>query len=373
MYASERETDVVYGDYVRSDMSSVRLRHISGSEYAACPKKNKSKVSLFFGKAGIAFIVGLIFALAGWKYCADLFIAGDPDKWESLLIFGFVGLFVSVIPLGAVLLDLDKLVTRESLVVAGEIIDAKVTRGYRSGTTAIYTIALHAGREIVTVKDTQTITPGSTVLIIKSHGGKFFMMPIPRDAADLVTAPPDHSIEIQSAGRFTADDLRDYRKMAVGAVEKHFLTKYELMEVPVKYRACRPLSRGLVTVCWLIFPAISAVMLGFIVHYTKTRNVEVAFPLIGGFLCEMILEWVLTTAAFERPLKGGRSYCVECVIINRTKLSGRGFVSIVLPKTKQFADNAEVDPALYDTLPMNVPVKMYFDMKSGVAKYVCPI
>ncbi|MBO4867026.1 MAG: hypothetical protein J5582_10790 [Ruminococcus sp.] len=363
-----------YSNYKRSDKGQLRFRPITGYEYESIPNNFKSKLRMFMGKGGLGLLFTAFFVLGSIKYTADQFISGDKDRYISLMIFGSVDLFMLVIFAMITAFHLDKLVRRDSLAAAGEVLEVNVVRRGRGGIMyADHTIAVHATREIVVIRYYKPFYAGTTVLIVKSPKMNFNLVPISRDAADMNYIGSDYSAEISEHSIVNIGDLSEYQKIPFTAVRKHYLDREEFLAIPKKYRSVRPFSRGLTSGSWVVFTAITAFMCVLLAKFIQARDIEKAFPMFGGVLCIMIIELLLTKEVFRTPLKLGRTYSIDCVVIRKEKFSGQCIVSIILPESKQYVDNIRIDPMVFDSIETNTNVRLYFNMKYADAKFVSGI
>lgn len=363
-----------YSDYNHVGIEHINLRNITGDEFDAIDKRYRSKHLVFTTKPGIALLLSLLFTISSLKYCADLFLNGEKEPYIPLMIFGSVDLFAMVFSVLAVRARLDRMVTPDSLVAAGEVLESKVVRGPKNSIRyADHTIAFHSTREIVTFRYYKPIYAGTTVLIVKSPKMTFHLIPISADEVEMNYSGKDHSAEISERSIVNIGDLSEYSKTPFTAVRKHYLSRDEFLDIPKKYRSVSPFSRGLASGSWVFFTLITIIMCGLLAKFIGAHDMGKAFPLSGGIFCVMIIEIFLTGEVFRTPLKLGRTYSIDCVVIRKEKFSGQCIVSIILPDTKQYVDNIRVDPMIFDSIVTNTNVRLYFHMKYTDAKYISEI
>ena len=62
-------------------------------------------------------------------------------------------------------------------------------------------------------------------------------------------------------------------------------------------------------------------------------------------------------------------YYFDCVVIRKSRDSGLGLISAIIPEKKQYIEILKTDPELYDSLPVNEPVRLYYNTNYPNARY----
>ena len=364
----------MYKDYQKTDAENLCLREITEEEYSALDDSCKSRLRLFFTLPGLA-LIGCS-ALAGYMLIEAVGMIARHEKngWMGLFISVMVGMFVIILSVAALMRKMDRLVTRRSLVLAGEVVGMKLIRGHRHSVTgAEHAVAVHGSRQIVWITDDPPIEAGNTVLIVKSPGLAYHLFRISPGAAEFSRTAGDWSAEIRTAGEIPDDDYSRYSKVSFNAAWKYPFSESEYYAIPPSYRVPNPFTHGFVSVFWVIFSLITAALAGGLIYSRITHNSDMFVVMVICLCCDLFIEWLLTKYVLRVKLPKNMTYCVECVPIKKTKSAGHCIISAVIPEKKQYIDYIEVDHSLYDRLGTNEPVRLYFLVTFPVAQYAARV
>ena len=375
-YRNKEDTSIpeMYRDFTPVDCERLFLRDITDKEYSSVESLYKDKFRLFFTAPGIALIFFLLFFGGGVLHSLGTIAKHESDGWMMLFIFSMAGLLMCVTSYLAVIAKTDKFVSKNALVTAGIVVKISIIRGSRGGVAGAYhVIALPGSRQLVTIKDNPPIPEGCTVLIVRSQRKLYHVYAVPSWAADLDRAPEGYSYEIASAANIPGDDYLTYDKVSLSQTRPRRLSDYEYKEIPARYRTVSILGHGATSVCWVFFALLSIGLLLGAIHSFKTHNTEALIITLVGFFCSMIIDLIISPEIFRQQLPKGMTSCVECIPIKKSKIMGRCLISAVFPENRQYVDNIEVDPAQYDSIYENVPVKLYFSSNLNIIKYVSSV
>ena len=368
----ERDTTrAFYCKYSQVGKEQLCLRRIKDTEFRAVPENNKSKMSLMFkSRLGVFFIIVVIVSVWNMSYCFKNIMTHEKDAWMMLLIFSMCDLLFLVFSGVGTFARMDEIVTEDSLVLAGEVTEVHLNRGSKGAViSADHYIAIHGSEQMVMIENRNPIMTGSTVLIIKSPKCKYHLIEIPQSCADFDAVGENFGEELSDGTTFTAADLSEYEKITLDKVRKEPLTSPELSSIPYKFRGAAPFSHGSATVCWVIFTVIAIIMLAILHKARVERNAELFFPLLCGFLCEFFIELFITSAVMGKRLSNKMCYYFDCVVIRKNIDVGLGLISVIIPDRKQYIDALHIDRELYDSLPVNEPVRLYYNLNYPNARY----
>lgn len=361
-----------FSDYTPIDTQAMHLRRITDEEYAAVPAKNKSKTAIVCTPAGA--LIALLAIVAVWGEIDTLinFVNNKPRSGVELFIastlFGTFTLFTVIFTL----MKFDRVVTRDTLVNVGQVTRVDVHRGYKGGVYhAYHYIALHGSRQMVRVDDTKEInTSGSTVLIIRSPSCKYYLKQIPNTAVNYSLNEGDHSEEIASISGGSEPDYTDFNKVDIFNADLRKTDPAEFENIPEKYRRARPFGQGVISVIWVMFTAGALLMIYFLIRSYRAHDMMVFAPLMAGFVCELIITLIITSAIFKSPMPAVSAFYTDCIIVSKYTYTGKCMVSILIPDSKQFVESVSVNSSVFKDIPLNVPVRIYFNALLREIEYV---
>ena len=360
-----------YTGYSLTEPDHLHLRSMTDDEYNALPDKCKDKQKLFFTKPGIAFIVCLGFSTWMLISAVSELMNNVPDAGMHVFISAMLALFALSFSGLAVAMQLNRFVSRDSLVTAGEVTQVTIIRGHKNSVVGgDHVIALHGSRQLVTIRDKYPVPTGTTVLIVKMRSLQFCLYEIPSWAVSYDREETDYSAEITSAGVLPVDDYSKYDKVSVFQAQKRAVSDDEYRQIPVKYRSPRPLSYGVLSVVWTITTLATAGLLATMINAKKTGNIERFMVLLVILFCVMILEIFLTSEAFKRQLPRKSTCCIECIPVRKLKYTGNCYISVILPDKRQYIDHIMVEPDTFGIIKESETYKMYFNILLPTIKHV---
>jgi hypothetical protein len=274
------------------------------------------------------------------------------------------------------LLDkLDRIVTRDSLVNAGEVAEIKPAHSSKRGETveAFHTIAVPCFGKLITVLDRPVVYAPTTVLVVRSPSMKYHLLPIPRSSADFTTAAQDLRDEMSGISNLTEYDYHDYTK--AGSFNKmadtHPLSESEFSEIPDKYRKCNIFANKPLGIIWCLITVIIIVLILSIVHLHKIQD-DMFAPMIAGTVPVILLEVLMTNLAFHegRAMRIESGFSSDCIPVKRMTADGKHYIAAIIPEKKLYIEQIQVSPEVYNNVPLNVPVRLYFkDRFAGVIHF----
>lgn len=372
MFTKENiDIPAMYDDYSVTDVRRLNMRRITEREYGAVEGKYKNKTKLLLTRPGIIFAVSLFFVIAGIFTAIGMIRNNESDGWVALFVYAMLGLFIPGISFIALLDKMDRFVSDDAVVSAGEIFRIEIIRGPRNSVAgANHFIAIRGTKEIVMVRDNPPIPEGATVLIVRSPGMKYHIFRVPSYAADLDAVPEGHSYEIESSGDLPTDDYSKYQKVSLSQAGRHRISEHEYAEIPAKYRSSRPLGHGAESVCWAFFVMLAAGMLGGIFYSVKIHYPEALMVTLVGFFCSAVIAIIISPSVLQKQLPREMTMYIECTPIKKTRYAGHCIINAVNIEKKLYIENIEVDPAQFDEISENVPAKLYYSGNINIIKYV---
>lgn len=361
----------IYSGYSHTETEMLRLRRITREEYEAIPLKYRSRAMMLLSLTGLFFAICAVLTLCGLIVSVIDIIYDEKNAVAGLMVSVFVGGSFTAFAGFALSQKLDRLVSPDSLAAAGTVISAEDTSSNRYDPSRYkYRIALPSNQTVVTVRERHFIDKGATVLIIKSPAMQYHLVEIPASAADLTSTAKDYSAEILGGRYSPCYDLSEFDKIELAYAEKHMLSDSEYESIPKAFRSVNPFRRGWVTVFWLAFTLLTLILLAFLIKSGRAHDSLVFFPLMAGFICDMIIELFLTNIALKNPLPRSSTYCIDCIATSKASLTGQGMISAVIPEKKQYISQINIDSACFRSLPTDVPIRLYFSGFLSEAKYV---
>ena len=361
--------------YTKVNTNDVYWRKITEREYESIPNVYKSKARLFMTIPGILLIGEILVFGCGFPSVILSIIRHEQNAWFGLFLFFILLLFFGSLTIYSLQDKLDRIVTRNSLVNAGEIAEIRPSRTGKHGDTvaAYHTIAVPCYKKFITIEERPVIYAPSTVLVIKSPTMKYHLIPIPYSAADFGTAAQNLSDEMSDISLDTGYDLSEFSKAGStdNTVERQPVSDEEYRMIPGRYRRRNPFAKPSIGILWLIITAITIALIILVIHKYKTHD-DMFIPLLGGTLLEFSIQWLVTYAAFGegRPMKGQNAFAVDCIPVKKLPSDGEYFISAVIPEKKLYIERILVSHEIYRDISLNEPVRLYFkDLFSGAVYY----
>lgn len=360
-----RELDQ-FTDYEKISLFEMKTRTITEQEYKSVPFIFKSKLQSLFTPSGILLVIFSILALCNLIYSVYLIITGQPDGWMTLFITSALSLFSISLTLLCYRDRLKQVITKNEQVTAGEVAEMIEDKGSKGTVLGAYHIvALHGSRKIVFVYNKKPFKKGRTVLVVIKSGTKPYLIPVPKEATDYDMNPGESDYrnegavptEYDDCDRTVPTEFDNYERTDVRSVIRS-ITPEEYGEIPEKNRGVHPFKHGYVSVLWVIFTVAAIVMVVFLIKYFRERNAEMFFPLLVGFLCEMIIDLILCAIVFKKDVSQKDSCFLDCVIIKKYIVNGEHYIKAAIPETKQFIDHMKISGYQYENLSQNSHVSL---------------
>jgi len=365
-----------FSDYTPVTPEMIRLHKITDEEYAHVPGFLRSRKRLLISPAGFwaVFLSGLSI-IGELMALHDIILGKEKNAGAYLLIASM--LCFSVVSFSIILmrLRLDRVVSRDAMVSVGQVTKVDVIHGGRGGITAAYHyIALHGSKQMVMINDPKNVVSASnTVLIVKSPASQYRILPLPSEAVDYSLNAGDNSEEIASICSGSKLDYTDYEKTNVMMIIKERVTPQDLEAIPKEIKSPSFFSQGATTFFWVLLSAGALIMIFFLIKSFKAHDMMVFAPLMAGFICEFPLAIWLTCALMKKPLPPAQTFCFDCIIVKAVPFNGKYMASVIVPQNKCFVDGVAVNVTYVKDIPMNIPVRIYFNVFTKDIRYIRPL
>ena len=348
----------------------LRLRTITQTEYDAVPFRYKTTLGLLLCRSGIMLLLAVLFTIATIIGTIVGAMRGE-NVWIAIFVYGAIDLFFISIPLVGVQERLTMRITPDTLVTAGEVKACERVRS-RRGTVlrGIHTVEIPADDVSVTVTQLVPINSGTTVLVAKSTRTAMFLVPIAREAADFGLHPESERVTAHHLDQSGALDLEGYRKTTMPADVLHAVEPELYQTIPAAYRGRRPFGHGWVSGFWVGWTLLTLVMLVLLVRYAMEHRAEVFFPLMMGFLCVGAVELIVSPTVLRVPLPQMKSVYVACVPIGKKQVNGHCYVHAAFPEKKALVEDIEIEPMLFDAVPIGRTVRLYYRTGIPLVQYI---
>lgn len=349
-------------DYTDIKPERMHLHRITPAEYDAVPRKLKSRKALLFCPAGAMLLLTGAFAVGSDISAVKDFINDEPKSGVMLFAALMVSTTLFLAALAAVIMKQDRYIGRDQLVSAGQVTRVEVIRGSRSSISHSYhTIALHGSRKITVIDDRSCLlSTGSTALIVKSRGNKYYLIEVPADVVDYTPEKDDFADEIASAAGGSPLEYSDYEKGKILKAGRHPLDSTELGYIPRNLLRANPFNYGAVSLIWAALTVGAVIMVVYLIKGFRDHNAYVFAPLIAGCLCELPLTLWVTSYVFKPPVAPGQVCFTDCIIVRTGSLLGKQTASLIVPESRLYVDDMTVKSEIVRNIPQNVPVRVYY-------------
>lgn len=349
-----------YHSYERTDISAIVYRRIMPTEYNSLPSSSTSVSGKILSGAGLAVLICVLIAIGSIIYLMT------DEKADAMAAIIYLPLDLAIISFSIfnLYIKLKQLITPESMVVPGEIVDKEVHRGYRTGTSYTYTIALHGAKQLTTYKAVNKNYSIGTHLLIVKYTNQPFIIPVPEYAIDYSSSENNSTQnELSEISRANVCDYTDYQKVSFNEMPRYRMTQEEYISLPKKMRSCSPASRGLASATWFISLIIGAASSAYISHIRKSEQTDsLVVPLFLLILSAgMVL--FLFGMVFGRPLKLNSTTYADGIIIEKSINSGKCYMTVVFPQSRQYVQNIQAPKEYYNKIIANGSARLYFSDK----------
>ena len=370
---NESSLDYYIGQrYTEAPLNSVNFRKITENEYSNVQFKfrntNNYLVLPFFLMVGdiILTICGVV--------CS---IRDAINHVENAALFIFVSFMLGLFGFVFCYIAYDnrkcRKVTRESLVEAGEIVEMRnayySTRGHQL-VRADYIVALHNTRKLVTVHETTQFYCGDTVLVIKSDSSKYRLVKIPENAADFCYYAPDHSAELERMNIPGTYDYSKFRHVHIFETDIKHVTDEDYDNLPSRYKSVNPFDKGIYSILWTVFSGITLILIVLGIKFWLEHNAYF-LPLCAALFCELWIQWLMNRIAFQRPLTKKNTFTVDGIVTKVISDPANNRLTLVMPDKQMFSEGIAFDNLLLTDIPLNVPVRLYFESQMNVLVKCC--
>ncbi len=346
-----------FPDYEEIRAEQIKTRTITEREYQAVHFSYKSKLNSIFTISGLLLI--LFSLVAVWSITLGIcdIVKGEPDAWLYLFICGAVNFF-AIAMTGTVYSERRKqVITKDQQISPGEIVHIVLKRGIRKVVLGAYhTIALHGGKQMITIYSPRVIKKGNTVLVVTNcNTTSPYMICVPNHAVDyrFITSNieyPELFADPSEYIDYTMADLEDVTDP---------MTPWENAKINLKERLLGPFKYGAISAIWVFFTIVTIIMIVILIKSFLDRNAEVFFPLLMGFICELIIERVICKGVIKKKVSTPDSGILECVVAEKNSFGQNNtkYVRVVIPERKQFV-KLNVTPLDYQRLSLNQRVTL---------------
>jgi len=350
----------LHSSYEYIDISAIVYRKITPNEYNSLPSSSTSVSGKILSGAGLAVLICVFLAISSIIYLLT------DKKADAMAAIIFIPLDFAIVSFSILNLyaKLKQLITPETMVVPGEITDKEVHRGYRTGTSYTYTIALHGAKKLTTCTVIgKNYSIGTNVLIVK-YTNQPFIVTVPEYAIDYSDAENNNvQNELSEISQSKTYDYSNYQKVSFNEMTRYRMTQEEYISLPKKMRSCSPASRGLASITWFISLIIGAASAAYISHIRKSEQTDsLVVPLFLLILSAGIVLF-LFGMVFGRPLKINSSSYTNGVIIEKSINSGKCYMTVIFPESRQYIQNIQAPKEYYSKIMINESAKLYFSDK----------
>ena len=94
--------------------------------------------------------------------------------------------------------------------------------------------------------------------------------------------------------------------------------------------------------------------------------------MIAGTVPVILLEVLMTNLTFHegRAMRIESGFSSDCIPVKRMSADGKYYIAAIVPEEKLFIEQIQVSPDVYNNVPLNVPVRLYFkDRVAGVVHF----
>lgn len=361
--------------YAPATTGDIYWRKITEQEYQSVPNMYKSKSRLFLTVPGIALIIEIIIFVCAITSVIGGIIHHEEHAWFGLFLYFMLMLLFGSLTIVSLLDKLDRIVTRDSLVNTGEVAEIEPAHSSKRGETidAFHTIAVPCFGKLITVMDRPVVYAPSTVLVVRSPSMKYHLLPIPRSSADFTTAVQDLRDEMSSISSINEYDYRDYTKAGSFDImaDTHPLSEAEFSEIPDKYRKCNIFANKPLGIIWCLITFIIIVLILSIVHLHNIQD-DMFAPMIAGTVPVILLDLLMTNLTFHegKAMRIESGFSSDCIPVKRMSADGKYYIAAIVPEKKLFIEQIQVSPEVHCSIPLNVPVRLYFkDRVAGVVHF----
>ncbi|MBE6861539.1 MAG: hypothetical protein E7497_01375 [Ruminococcus sp.] len=262
-----------------------------------------------------------------------------------------------------------QVITEDQQIAPGEVVHTQPVKRAPNNVPfcARHTIALHGSKQIVTIYDRQ-IKKGKTVLVvINPPPASPYMICVPKNAVDydLSTSRYEH--------KEPYTDPAEYADYSIAELEDvvDYISPEENKKIIHKERLLGPFKYGVLSAIWMLFTVAAIVMVVFLIKSYIARQAEVFFPLMIGFLCEIIIEWILCKAVIKKKTSYLDSGILECVVSKKFEDEHINVkcIRVVIPERKQFV-NLNVTVFDYKHLSLNERVTLVVKKSTGEVRWI---
>ncbi|MBR6761859.1 MAG: hypothetical protein IKM30_07495 [Oscillospiraceae bacterium] len=359
----------MFSDYEMIHIHQIKTRAITESEYKAVNFSYKSKFNSIFTLSGMVFVLFCIFAVCTFLYYINHILKGEPIDWMELFIWCAVNFYTIGISLAIYIERRNQVIAANQQVSPGEVVATVLKRGTKNITLGAYhTIALHGSKQIVSIYSTRVIKEGKTVLVVVNHNTKSpYMICVPKKAVDYssITSKYEHNELLGDSSEYTDYAMADLKDVVDS------ITPAENAKINLKERLLGPFKYGGISAIWVFFTIVTILMAFFLIKSFTERNSEVFFPLLMGFLCELIIEHVICKGVIKKKVSPLDSGILECIVAQKTthKHDNTKYVHAIIPERKQFV-NLSVTPYDYKRLSWNERVTLVVKISTSEVRWV---
>ena len=353
-----------FPDYEKTSPYNIKTRTITDSEYLSIPFYYKSKLKTLLTVPGMVLILLSIIAI--WSITLSIcdVVKGEPKAVMYLFICCMVNLFLIAITLNAYSERVKQVITKDQKVAPGEVVHILSKRSTRNVTLGAYhTIALHGSKQVVTIFARRVKRAGENVLVVVNPPPESpFLIIVPKNSLDYDLSLSQNNIKEQY---FDLSEFTDYTGADLESVADHISYKEYKKIIGLK-RLQAPFKYGALSTIWMFFTIVTIVLAVTIINGFFKMDAEVFFPLVIGFLCELIIEHFLCKIVFKKNNSSFKYGVLDCVIAKKIEDEhiNEKNIRAVIPERKQFV-NLKITPYDYKRLSLNERVKFIVNISVG--------
>ena len=300
------------------------------------------------------FLIGEVALVVGGLISSvNDIITSEEHGWLGVFLSLILGMFGISITLGVYKDRLDRIITPDSVVIAGEVVEVTRLRNCEPR----HIVALHGVQKLITVRDHPALWTGTTVLVHKSAAGRYHLVEIPEDSVNFGLYPQNHTAELESKDPSGAYDYSKYEHVPLMCNEIKRISDEDYNELPRKFKTATPFGKGVFTLVWLVFTTITIGLIPFLIHSCVVHDAYF-LPLCAAFICELMIQWIANVSVASKPFKREEIIAVDCIVLSKNVSSMDNRISLIDPERNLYSE-AAVNNVFVNDIPLRVPVRLF--------------